>query len=221
GRYALSQLKRLGQSMRLAEHRRLLLEWLAETPDLSLDGAARRLATAALTAEDQPGRDDGDRSHRAKQYIKQLYGSMFDQGLLRERNYASLVEFAASRQHSFELPRELRPKNAYNLLRLLATARYWLRTGRPEFVVVEPLRSELLAIKRQQVELPAIIARAEELAAELEQARADTPLPAQADVARIDALLRRLRQEAARRWHRDQPGPFGRDAAEMPLAHWD
>jgi len=216
GRYALSQLKRLEQGLRLAEHRALLLDWLAAEA-LTLDQAAARLAVEA----EIDGQSEADRQLRAKDYIKQLYRSMFDQGLLAERDYASLVAFARDAQHKFELPRELRPKNAYNLLRLLATATHWLRTGTPEFRVTGPLRDELLAIKRQQVELRRVIARARELASELEDARKHTALPTHPDVGRIDALLRRIRQEAARRWHDRVPGPFGADAPELPLAAWE
>lgn len=216
GRYALSQLKRLEQGMRLAEHRNLLLEWLASDAELGLDEAATRLASEANI----DGPSEADRHHRAKEYIKQLYRSMFDQGLLADRDYASLVAFAQSAQHRFDLPRELRPKNAYNLLRLLATATAWLRTGTPQFQVSGPLRDELLAIKRQQVELSRVIARARELASELEDARKHTPLPPHPDVGRIDELLRRIRAEAARRWHAAEPGPFGADAPALPLATW-
>src|SRR5690606_27151259 len=131
GRYALAQLKRLRQGLRLAQHRALLLEWLGDDPGLSLDASANKLVDAA----EVEGSSEADRRLRAKDYIKQLYSSMFDQGLLDDRDFKSLVTFAASRQHEFDLPRELRPKNAYNLLRLLATATRWLRTGQPDFVI--------------------------------------------------------------------------------------
>lgn len=217
GRYALSQLKHLRQGLRLADHRQRLLSWLEREPALSLDQAAATLASEA----EIHGDTEADRVLRAKDYIKQLYSSMFDQGLLRDRNYASLVAFAASEQHEFDLPGELRPKNAYNLLRLLATATTWLRTGTPDFEVTGDLRNELLAIKRQEVALPEVIDRAEELAAELEDARRGTQLPAHADVGRVDALLRRLREESSRRWHEKIDGAFGVDAASLPLAEWD
>jgi len=108
GRYALSQLKRLKQVLRLAEHRQLLLAWLGTGATLTLDQAAARLAEEANIV----GQSSTDRQLRAKDYIKQLYGSMFDQGLLRDRDYESLLAFAQSEQHNFDLPRELRPKNA-------------------------------------------------------------------------------------------------------------
>jgi hypothetical protein len=217
GRYALSQLKRLEQGLRLADHRQLLLSWLSDDAGLSLDQAAAKLADKAQVQ----GNQNADSTLRAKDYIKQLYTSMFDQGLLAERNFASLVTFAGTTQHDFELPRELRPKNAYNLLRLLATATQWIRSGTPDFEVKGALRAELLAIKRQEVELSVVIARAEELAADLEDARSSSKLPPHPDVARIDELLRKVRAESARRWQDQVEGPFGLDAAKLPLAEWN
>src|SRR5262249_30980475 len=127
GRYALSQLKRLRQSMRLAEHRAVILEWLRETPEPSLDEVAKRLAKIA--ARVQSSADDAEL--QAKQYVKQLYRSLFDQGLLRANDFDSLSQFARDGASEFELPRELRPKNAYNLVRLTAGAIHWLRDGQP------------------------------------------------------------------------------------------
>lgn len=87
GRYALSQLKRLRQGRRLAEHRALLLDWLGNDPTLTLDAAAALLVREA----ELKGENEADKALRAKTYIKQLYGSMFDQGLLQERDFESLV----------------------------------------------------------------------------------------------------------------------------------
>ena len=59
-----------------------------------------------------------DAVNRAKQYVKQLYRSLADQGLLEANEFAALVSFARDKAADFDLPRELRPKNAYNLIRL-------------------------------------------------------------------------------------------------------
>lgn len=209
GRYALSQLKKLRQSLRLAEHRGLLLEWLAADPSLSLDAAAAKLAGAVEVS-----------TERARAYIKQLYSSMFDQQLLPEREFSALVDVAGERSGDFELPRELRPKNAYNLLRLLVTATRWLREGAPTFEMSGALRDELFAIKRGEVPLAEVLARAETLAADLEEARRQTRLPERADIGRADALLRRVRVECARRYVEREPGPFGAGAVEPPAAEW-
>ena len=210
GRYALSQAKKLGQSARLAEHRTLMLEWLRKTPDLGLDALAVRLAAEAMGADDAPS------VHRAKQYIKQLYRSMFDQGLLEANDLASLASFARESAADFDLPRELRPKNAYNLLRLVALAVDWLRTGRPQLFVRDPLREQLLAIKHGEVSLATSLAWTEAMASQLEDARANSPLPIRPDYARADAILREAREEGARRWIDRQPGPWGTNAPDPP-----
>jgi RNA repair pathway DNA polymerase beta family len=218
GRYALSQLKKLQQSTRLAEHRALVVDWLRADATLSLDALAVRLAAA--TEIEAPTRADA--IERAKEYVKQLYRSMYDQGLLLRSDLAALVEFAgAERAADFALPRELRPKNAYNLLRLIDAAIRWLHSGVPSLRVEGAFRDELLAIKRGEVPLADVLRRAEEMIPALEAARSATALPEQPDVARADALLRRVRQEAARRWLGAEPGPLGRDAPPLPAVSWE
>ncbi len=209
GRYALGQLRRLEQALRLAEHRTVVLEWLRADPALALDGLAELLAK--VTSIDV---------HLAKQYVKQLYRSLFDQGLLETNDLRGLSRFARDEAPELDLPRDLRPKNAYNLIRLIATATSWLRTGTPEFVLTGSVRDELLAIKRGERLLADVLARAEAMSADLEHARDDSPLPERADVARADALLHRIGHELARRWIDREPGPFGRDAPVPPKVEW-
>jgi hypothetical protein len=213
GRYALSQLKKLQQSARLAEHRALVVEWLRGEPSLSLEAIASRLSEA--TKIDAPSARDAEQ--RAKEYVKQLYRSMHDQGLLPRSEFDALREFASSEQAvTFDLPRELRPKNAYNLLRLIGGAIRWLRMGTPALRVEGVFRDELMAIKQGKVPLDEVLRRAEALIPELDEARQQTKLPAQPDVGRADTLLRRIRQETARRWNAADPGPLGRDAPPLP-----
>ena len=217
GRYALSQLKKLKQTQRLAENRTLVVRWLRDEPDLSLDEVARRLAAASeITAP-----SEGDARERARQYVKQLYRSMYDQGLLRANEFAALGDFARRREGAFDEPRHLRPKNAYNLLRLIDSAIHWLATGQPRLEVSAERRPTLQAIKRGEVALAEVLAMAEERMPKLEEARRTTSLPPRADVARADRLLRRVRTEAARRFATSEPGPFGSEAPELPLAAWD
>jgi hypothetical protein len=216
GRYALGQLRRLEQGLRLAEHRTVVLEWLRADPTLTLDHIAEKLAqvsTGAMPSE-------ADRVHQAKQYIKQLYRSLADQGLLDANEFAALVRFAQKRAANFDLPRELRPKNAYNLVRLLATATRWLREGAPTFEVEGDLRRRLLAIKQGGVSLEDVLAEAEAMAPELERARDSSPLPKRPDIGRADALLRRVGEELACRWARADVGPFGKDAPTAPEVVW-
>ncbi len=218
GRYATSQLDKLSQNLRLVRHRGDVLEWLRVAPTLTLDEVADKLAKLSPRATVT----EADAQLSAKQYVKQLYRSMHDQGLLERNEFSALAEFATSNAATgLELPRELRPKNAYNLLRLIVTATEWLRTGEPEFEVRGEFRAKLFAIKKGEVPLDDVLAEAESLTAPLAEAWERTKLPRRADVARADRLLRRVQQEVARRWVLRLEGPFGRDAAEPPTAAWD
>lgn len=210
GRYALAQAKRLRQSLRLAEHRTKVLEWLRADPTLTLDQVADQLVAHA------PEGDPADRPDRARarDYLKQLYRSLYDQGLLASNSFAGLAELAARAHLELELPRELRPKNAYNLLRIVSMAVHWLATGEPLIETHGELRDRLRAIKAGEVPLRQALAWTEEVAAELDRAREGSPLPTEPDYLAADALLRELRQAAARRWFQQAPGPFGRDAPE-------
>ncbi len=217
GRYALSQLDRLEHNQRLAEHRSLLLRWLADEPTLGLDAAAARLADSAAIAA--PSATDAVR--RGRDYLKQLYRSLYDQGLLASNEWSALVAFASAGGRDFEPPRDLRPKNAYNLIRLLDLAIRWLR-GEPPVVQVAPeLRPFLLAIKHGQVPMPEVMARARQLTPELEAARDKSPLPRLGDLGRAERALREMRELAATRWLRQAPGPWGKDAAAPPVASFE
>jgi predicted nucleotidyltransferase len=226
GRYAVSQLKKLEQSSRLLRHRLVVLEWLREDASLTLDQLAARLA---------PQIQSPDSVARAKEYIKQLYRSLYDQGLISRNDLSALRELAqlfssgkplgtASGQaprlaplgSPIELPRELRPKNAYNLLRLIGSAIAWLRTGKPSLRAEGAFRDELLSVKRGEVPLEEVLRRAEARVPELDEARLTSPLRPEPDLARADALLRRILQETARRFVAGVPGPFGRDAPPLP-----
>jgi hypothetical protein len=227
GRYALSQLDRLEHNQRLAEHRVTVIGWLRDDPALTLDAAAERLADAARIAA--PTRTDA--IGRARDYIKQLYRSMYDQGLIAANDWASLRaaarpnieagEFISSAGIDLELPRDLRPKNAYNLIRLLDLAIRWLAGEPPTVRASEAIRPTLLAIKRGEVPMPDVMAFARELTPKLEGARQTTPLPRHPDVAAADRVLRAVRDEAARRWVMRAPGPWGQAAPAPPEAHFD
>jgi hypothetical protein len=58
------------------------------------------------------------------------------------------------------------------------------------------------------------------MAPELERARDASKLPERPDVARADALLRRIGEELARRWATEAPGPLGKSAPPPPEATW-
>ncbi|HET9594061.1 MAG TPA: nucleotidyltransferase domain-containing protein, partial [Anaeromyxobacteraceae bacterium] len=125
GRYAVSQLGKLARSARLAEHRGLVLDWLEAEPPPDLDEVARRLAAISPRKH----ASEADALLASKEYVKQLYRSLFDQGLLDANEFSALVRHARGGGAQPEPARELRPKNAYNLLRLIHVASDWLRTG--------------------------------------------------------------------------------------------
>ncbi len=214
GRYALSQLDRLEHNQRLAEHRTTVIGWLRDDPELSLDAAAERLADSARVSA--PTRSDA--VMRARDYIKQLYRSMYDQGLIAANDWLSLQTAAKT---ELELPRDLRPKNAYNLIRLLDLAIRWLNGEPPHVRVSEAIRPTLLAIKQGEVPMPDVMALARELTPRLETARQASPLPRHPDVAAADRTLRTIRAESARRFVERQPGVWGADAPEPPEARFD
>jgi len=92
----------------------------------------------------------------------------------------------------------------------------------------EAERELLLLLARGEKEIAAgvghsldeVLAEAEAMAPTLEGARDGSRLPARPDVARADALLRRIGEELARRWVTAAPGPFGLDAPKAPEVTW-
>jgi hypothetical protein len=214
GRYALSQLDRLEHNQRLADHRAVVIGWLCENPTLGIDETAERLADVAHV--EAPSRRDA--VLRARDYLKQLYRSMYDQGLIAANDWVSLRVAA---KHELPLPRDLRPKNAYNLIRLLDLAIRWLSGETPDVRVPDRLRPTLLAIKAGEMAMDDVMALARSLTPKLEDARERSPLPKRGDVAAADRVLREVRAEAARRAVTLTPGPWGEHAPEAPEAHFD
>jgi hypothetical protein len=213
GRYALSQLAKLSASQRLAEHRDLVLNWLTEEPAPTLDEIARRLARISP----RTGPDESNAVLQAKTYIKQLYRSLWDQGLIDANDFEAMKRYARSGGRRPPDARELRPKNAYNLLRLIHLAAHWLREGAPEFEARGAFRERLLSIKRGEVTLDEVLREAEALSPSLEEARNVSRLPEHPDYLRADELLKRIGTEVARRHVEQVPGPLGRDAPASPL----
>jgi hypothetical protein len=214
GRHALAQLDRLEHNQRLAEHRAAVIGWLRHDPQLELDAAAERLADAARIQA--PTRTDA--VARARDYIKQLYRSMYDQGMLVANDWASLR--AAARTEP-ELPRDTRPRAAANHIRLLDLAIHWLAGEPPDVHASEAIRPTLLAIKRGEIAVAEILALARQLTPQLEAARHSSPLPRHPDIGRAERALRAARDEAARRWLDRTPGAWGADAPAAPEATLD
>ena len=204
GRYALSQLNKLSASQRLAEHRDVVLGWLQEEPEPLLDEVGRRLALISPRTAATPA----DAEHQARLYLKQLYRSLWDQGLLPSNDFKGLTQYAREGGRRPPDARSLRPKNAYNLLRLIELARGWLATGTPVFEATGEFRQRLLAIKRGERALDEVLAEAEAMSPALEAARDASTLPEQPDYQRADVLLKRIASELARRHVLEVPGPW-------------
>lgn len=91
-----------------------------------------------------------------------------------------------------------RPKNAYNLLRLLYSALRWIREGQPLMTVEGAIREELMAIKQSQVPIDDVLKRGFDLAAEVEEAHSQSScLPDQPDFDAAHDLLIEIRRAAA------------------------
>ncbi|MBT2422205.1 nucleotidyltransferase domain-containing protein [Streptomyces sp. ISL-22] len=93
-------------------------------------------------------------------------------------------------------------KHAMHLLRLLASARDLLRTGRLT-IDVGDRREPLLAVKRGEVPWTQVESRMVRLAREAEEAAHRSPLPAEPDRRRVEDFLIRARRASAL-----QPGPY-------------
>ncbi|MFB7711122.1 DNA polymerase beta superfamily protein [Streptomyces sp. NPDC056105] len=87
-------------------------------------------------------------------------------------------------------------KHAMHLLRLLASCRDLLRTGRLTLGVGED-REALLAVKRGEVSWDDVVVRMARLAAETEEEATRTPLPAEPDRARVADFLFEVRRASA------------------------
>lgn len=216
GRYALAQLDRLQHNQRLAAHRDTTLQWLRAEPGLSIDAAATRLVDAAQIAA--PTRRDA--IARARDYLKQLYRSLYDQDLLASNEWQALAQFASADPRAFELPRDLRPKNAYNLLRLLDQGIRWLGGEPPTVRVPDELQPTLRAIKRGDLPMTEVMALAQAMTPRLEAARDASPLPMYGDVAAVERALRAIRHESARRFIEQSPDAWGMLASAPPPASY-
>jgi predicted nucleotidyltransferase len=87
-------------------------------------------------------------------------------------------------------------KHAMHLLRLLASARDLLRTGRLT-IDVGDRRKALLEVKRGEIPWPEVESRMTRLASETEEAARHSPLPAEPDRRRVEDFLIRVRRASA------------------------
>ncbi len=187
GRYAQSQFKKIERSL---ERNAALTHLLA---GIEGEGVADVDAAVAHLARVIPGDAKGRRRE-----VTAMIRSTFDRGLVDRADFGALVDAVrAGRRRELE-PGPHRPKNAYNLLRLLHSCLSWLRTGAPLIRVEGPLRETLLGIKEQRTPIEETLALAQATAAEIDAAAHDAKLPEAPDYEAADRLLRDARREQAR-----------------------
>jgi predicted nucleotidyltransferase len=178
----------------------------AETQLTKLSRASTRAAlTASLLDDVRAGRVTDVKSAQATlppdEDVHAVVRSLYDRGLIAAASFDALL--VAVKEGGVDIarlvPDEVRPKNAYNLVRLLHSCLHWLKHGEPLIRVEGVVRDELLDIKQERTPLDATLARAEELVREIEaRANESTPLPDEPDVDAADALVRAARTQSAR-----------------------
>ena len=195
GRYAMSQFRKMRSASRRRHVQEVIVELLGSNAELSEEHLVERLCQGGAGAVVQ-----GAQARRqAKEAVRDLHRSMFDRGVLKRRGFTELARRLAEPGREVEALLQEKPrwKNAYNLLRLLSSGILWLTEGRPLIQVEGPLRHELLAVKGGQVPLDDVLARADELAAQLERAFQQTRLPEEPDYQAAHEFLLRCRRHAA------------------------
>ncbi len=193
GRYAISQFDKMGRKLEQRQATLVVLDEIGADPHITAEAMRSRLATRL-----------GVKPHAAEVALRAVVHSHHDRGDIARRHFPDLVQHLLA--HPAE-PEPYRPKNAYNLIRLLHSGIRWMREGEPMMEVTNPaIRARLLAIKGGGVPLGDVIAEAHTLASELDDATETSHLPAEPDAGPVDELLRRLRTLAARRhFHLDLP----------------
>ena len=188
GRYAQSQFKKIERTRRRHQGQLALVEALQGGKVADAQGAIRWLRGAF-------GGSEADWQLELKAMLR----SLADQGGLPRAGFEALQSAVADGRGAALRPAPFRPKNAYNLLRLLYSCRSWLTTGEPLIRVEGTQRDVLLAIKNQQQAIEDTLRMAKAVAAEVEEVATHARLPDAPDYDRADAFLRRCRRAAARR----------------------
>ncbi|HEY4221806.1 MAG TPA: nucleotidyltransferase domain-containing protein, partial [Myxococcota bacterium] len=175
GRYAQTQLDKLGRAGDRARNTRALLDAVESNRVVDERAATTLLRSVAVSSSPQ-----SQAQVQALDDVHAIVRSLFDRGLVKAASFAALVDAVRELGAARLAPEEVRPKNAYNLVRLLASCAHWLEHAEPLMRVPEPLKSELLAIKHGVTPLHVTLARARDLARAVdERAALPTPLPAE------------------------------------------
>ncbi|GAA4045398.1 nucleotidyltransferase domain-containing protein [Streptomyces shaanxiensis] len=128
------------------------------------------------------------------------------EAFLSRRTHETFTRYALGQRKKLEADVRVhgtpRWKHAMHLLRLLASARDLLRTGRLT-IDVGDRRESLLEVKRGEIPWPEFESRMTRLASEADEALGHSPLPAEPDRSRVEDFLIRTRRASAL-----QPGPY-------------
>jgi predicted nucleotidyltransferase len=160
GRYALNQFQRIERDLQRNAMREKVVE--------AIEGGASNVATiVAYILVREPETAGG-----LEKYVYDVSRSAFDKGLTESRSLDGLVE--AVRSGIDVLGRDsarYRPKNAYNLIRLLHSAIRILNGGEPMIEITDPdLKARLMAIKKGEVPIEETMAEARALGDVMQQA---------------------------------------------------
>lgn len=199
GRYAESQLTKIERSLARNAALAALLEGIESKGLTTTDEALKHLVEVV----------PGDEKHRRRE-LTAMIRSTFDRGLVERCAYDAIVEAVHEGRRGELEPAPHRPKNAYNLLRLLHSCLSWLRTGEPMIEVTGPLKETLRAIKEQALPIEETLRLARATAAEIDEVAPSAVLPEAPDYEAADALLTECRTARARR-SLAVPGPMNVD----------
>jgi len=189
-RYAMSQFKKIQQKLQSFKLQELVIDIIKETPIITLD-------ELSLMICDKKFITGKGAFNKAKDLIIDLYQSLYDRGLIEERGFDVLKNYVLNSPCELIHPRKYRPKNAYNLIRLLYSGINWMKEGEPLIEVKGEIREELLLIKKGEVPIEDTIEKAHDLAKEFEKAYEVTKLPPEPDYEKADKLLRKCREQMA------------------------
>ena len=189
GRYAQSQFKKIERSLERDNAVRGLIDEI-DRGRIADVGAALNFFQRLAPDLSEP---------EARKTLQSVCRSLFDRGLLNGANFAELSRAVVAGRAAQLAPPPYRPKNAYNLLRLLHSCIHWLQTGKPLIQVEGPLRTRLLQIKEQEVPVAEVVQEAKSISDTLDAEAETTMLPERPDYEAADAFLKMCRREQARR----------------------
>ena len=188
GRYAQSQFKKIERSRQRDTAVQAFLTAIEQGTVVNVEQAAQILKGHGITSNDAD----------AKKEVHAACRSLFDRGLLKSAHFESVLSGVAEGRLEDLRPADFRPKNAYNLLRLLHSCISWMKHGEPLITVQGELREKLLNIKERRVPIEEILHDAEQVARELDEVAGESSLPEQPDYESADAFLKKCRRQAAR-----------------------